>query len=394
MSLYQDGQQDQPCSCNPPLWIAPSPAAPATPSHSAFSPVGMAVSVPHRHLTGVCHQQVTAAEVGQGPWRHLVQPRCTGRAGSAWSDWSCVHSSPKCLQGWTSHCLSGPLLQCLATLVGKIKPPGEIPMTSPHVAPSPHHLWQLPFTSPPQLCSVGPSSGSPSSWTAPPHCPASPGASTAPHPAARPAGGHQACRGCRGLSGAVGCCQVLASSLCPVCLGAHAAGTWCEWARGRGERRGQQEQCWKWKRSDTSSRRNVSGTALNNGEIHSLQTATQSMSKTRPQCGDNRTITEKLEFGLLALSWGKSRQNNQRPSTSAESCGTSPCIHWSTRRWAGGRGGKEASGRAAHGVHDLISLISGWGFIPNWLQSWGLGHIPSALQLDYEGWPEVTGPHN
>lgn len=147
MSLYQDGQQDQPCSCNPPLWIAPSPAAPATPSHSAFSPVGMAVSVPHRHLTGVCHQQVTAAEVGQGPWRHLVQPRCTGRAGSAWSDWSCVHSSPKCLQGWTSHCLSGPLLQCLATLVGKIKPPGEIPMTSPHVAPCPHHLWQLPFTS-------------------------------------------------------------------------------------------------------------------------------------------------------------------------------------------------------------------------------------------------------
>lgn len=204
----------------------------------------------------------------------------------------------------------------------------------------------------------------------------------------------QACRGCRGLSGAVGCCQVLASSLCPVCLGAHAAGTWCEWARGRGERRGQQEQCWKWKRSDTSSGRNGSGTALNNGEIHSLQTATQSMSETRPQWGDNRTITEKLEFGLLALSWGKSRQNNQRPSTSAESCGTSPCIHWSTRRWAGGRGGKEASGRAAHGVHDLVSLISGWSFISNWLQSWGLGHIPSALQLDYEGWPEVTGPHN
>lgn len=195
-------------------------------------------------------------------------------------------------------------------------------------------------------------------------------------------------------AGAVGGCQVLASSLCPVCLGAQAAGTWCEWARGRGERRGQQEQCWKWKRSDTSSGRNGSGTALNNGEIHSLQTATQSMSETRPQWGDNRTITEKLEFGLLALSWGKSRQNNQRPSTSAESCGTSSCIHWSTRRWARGRGGKEASGRAAHGVHDLVSLISGWSFISNWLQSWGLGHIPSALQLDYEGWPEVTGPHN
>lgn len=171
----------------------------------------MVVSVPHRHLSGVCHQQVTAAEIGQGSWRHLVQPRCTGGAGSARSDRSCVHSSPKCLQGWTSHCLSGPLLQCLATLVGKIKPPGEIPMTSPHVAPSPHHLWQLPFsTSPPQLCSISPSSSSPSSWTASLHCPASPGASTAPCPVARPAGGQP---GVQGLSGAVRCLPA-ASALC------------------------------------------------------------------------------------------------------------------------------------------------------------------------------------
>lgn len=122
----------------------------------------------------------------------------------------CVHSSPECLQGWTSHCLSGPLLQCLATLVGKIKPPGEIPMTSPHVATSPHHLWQLPFaTSPPQLCSITPSNGAPSSWTAPLHRPASPGASTAPCPAARLAGGQP---GMQGLSGAVGCCRVLSDA--------------------------------------------------------------------------------------------------------------------------------------------------------------------------------------
>ena len=79
---------------------------------------------------------------------------------------------------------------------------------------------------------------------------------------------------------------VLPGSLCPACAAE---------ASGSGPR-GAQRSARAAREVEKGRDRESFGTALANGDIHSRQTATQSMSETRPWRRDNSTVTVKLEF--------------------------------------------------------------------------------------------------
>lgn len=100
---------------------------------------------------------------------------------------------------------------------------------------------------------------------------------------------------------------VLSGSLCPArtaaALGSGPRGPWRSVRAAREVEKGRDKESF--------------GTALANGDIDSRQTATQSMSETRPWRRDNSTVTVKRNsnHGLLALVWEKSGENNKRPTT-------------------------------------------------------------------------------
>lgn len=81
-----------------------------------------------------------------------------------------------------------------------------------------------------------------------------------------------------------GCCASWEPSPCPCCGG----------CRLRAE--GSTEVCEGSGGVEMGRDRESFGTALAKGDIHSRQTATRSMSETRPWRRDNRIITVKLEF--------------------------------------------------------------------------------------------------
>lgn len=77
------------------------------------------------------------------------------------------------------------------------------------------------------------------------------------------------------------------------------------------------------------------------------------------------------------------------PHTHTQSCRhrSLGAVGMGTWSWAEGRAGQESfPRRAANGAQDLICLMSGCDFI-NHLQSWSLGCVPGALQLDHRGDP-------